>query len=86
MIKNFTLTYENFDNLVNFVTIHPHVISSQDYINSHRTISYLTFSTKEIYDYLTTKLSNGLYTHHLRMAFSSLNKCSEILSKLENQK
>lgn len=70
---------------MDFVVKKPHILQSNEFISINRSISYVTFSIKEIYEYLSIKLPDGTYAAVVRSAFSQLNKSSEILSKLEKR-
>jgi len=50
-----------------------------------RSISYLTFSAKEIVDYLSIKVADGNYAYSIKSASNKLKKSTEILEKLEKE-
>jgi hypothetical protein len=83
--KNLNLGPKQFKRIIEFMSIHPHVIDSKSYINISRNLTSMTFSAKEIYEYLKLKLPDETYAYSVKIAFNQLNKCSEILSKLEKK-
>ena len=84
-IKNLNFTPSQFNKIIEFANKRPYILVSSEYLQINRVLSYITFSSKEIFEYLSIKLPDGTYAHSVRIAFTQLNKCSEILSKLEKK-
>ena len=78
-ILNFEM---NIEKLVDFATKHHHIMVSNELLSLNRSISYVTFSTKEIYEFLSAKLNDGNYAYFNRRASALLKKYNEVLKKL----
>jgi len=72
----------NLENIIDFVKNHHHILVSNDILSLNRSISYITFSNKEIFDYLTAKLSDGKYANNCRKVKILLKKHNDLLTKL----
>lgn len=84
-IKNLNFSQCHFNKIIEYVSKRPHILNSNDYLPVNRMLSYVTFCSKEIFEYLSTKLPDGTYANTVRSAFAQVNKSSEILSKLEKK-
>jgi len=84
-IKNLNFSQTHFNRLIEYVNKRPYIINSSEYLTTNRMLSYITFCSKEIFEYLSTKLPDGVYANTVRSAFTQVNKSSEILSKLEKK-
>lgn len=61
----------------------PKILSSSDYLKINRSVSYMTFFLKEVYDYCTFK-SDDIYVNNLRrgkLEVSNLKSISDLYNK-----
>jgi hypothetical protein len=65
MSKNAIFTDSQLQKIITHVQNHPKILSSSDYLKINRSISYMTFIMKEIYEYCTQKY-DGIYLNSLR--------------------
>lgn len=84
-IKNLNFPEGHFNKIIEYVNKRLHILNSNEYLPINRTLSYVTFCSKEIFEYLSIKLPDGKYANTVRSAFAQVNKSSEILSKLEKK-
>lgn len=84
-IKTLNFSQEHFNKIIEYVNKRPYILSSNEYLQINRMLSYITFCSKEIFEYLSMKLPDGTYANTVRSAFAQVNKSSEILSKLEKK-
>ena len=73
----------SLSDLIKFVEANSYILSSKDLLDSNRSISYISFSLKEIYEYLTMKLSDGVFAFNVRNTNIMNKKYTELLEKLE---
>lgn len=66
--------------LSNLVAESPKIFSSNDLMKLNRSISYTTFTLKEIYDYFTAK-HDGISINNLRILKNDIDKIKNLLSK-----
>ncbi len=85
-IKNLNFQQGHFTKIIEYVNQKPYILLSNEYLAINRMLSYITFCSKEIFEYLSIKLPDGTYANTVRSAFAQVNKSSEILSKLEKNK
>ena len=68
--------------MIDFATKHNHILVSNELLSLNRSISYVTFTTKEIFEFLSTKLNDGNYAYYIRRANVLLKKYNDIFKKL----
>lgn len=78
-ILSFDLQLEK---ILDFVSKHHHILVSNELLSLNRSVSYVTFSNKEIFEYLSAKLSDGNYAYYNRRANGLIKKYNEVLIKL----
>lgn len=82
-IPNNILNFDfNLENLLEFVNKHHHILVSNELLSLNRSVSYVTFSNKEIFEFLSAKLNDGNYAYNCKRANGLIKKYSEILNKL----
>jgi hypothetical protein len=72
----------NLEKLLDFVNKHHHILVSNELLSLNRSVSYITFSNKEIFEYLSAKFNDGNYAYYNRRANGLIKKYNEILTKL----
>jgi len=72
----------NLEKLLDFVSKHHHILVSNELLALNRSVSYITFSNKEIFEFLGTKLSDGNYAFFIRKANCLMKKYNEALNRL----
>jgi hypothetical protein len=85
--KNVEFDSDRLKKVIELVKKCPKIISSSDFLKINRSMSYLTFILKEIYEYATTKSIDGVYVSQLRLLrdeIAVLNKRLESYRKLAN--
>jgi hypothetical protein len=81
--KNIHFSEKQLDNIIDHVQRFPKILSSSDYLKINRSVSYMTFFLKEVYDYCTTKI-NGTFASVLRKIKEEIDYVTNILNKLYN--
>jgi len=70
------------ERVINFVNNHHHILVSNELLSLNRSISYVTFATKEIYEFLSSKLNDGKFAYYSRRAHIIVKKYNELFNKL----
>jgi len=83
--KNLNLSPRQFEKFLEFSSSHTHIIESKAYITISRNFASMTFAAKEVTEFLKRKLPDGTYVYNVKTAFNQLNRCSELLTKLEKK-
>jgi hypothetical protein len=71
--KNVEFENDRLKKIIELVKKCPKIISSSDILKINRTLSYVTFVLKEIYEYATTKTVDGIYVSQLRLLKNEIN-------------
>jgi hypothetical protein len=69
--------------MIDLVINHPKVLVSSELLKLHRSVSYMTFILKEIYEYTIAKAQDGTPLYTLRNAKNDLITLNEKLSILK---
>lgn len=84
--RNLNLTQKQFHSFLEFFNSHQHIIDSKIYINISRNLASMIFAIKEITEFLRQKFPDGTYVYTCKTAFVQLNRCSQLLEKLDKEK
>lgn len=82
--KNTNITTKQFEQITELIKERPKILSSADLLKINRSMSYMTFILKEIYEYITAKLSDGTALFSLREAKREINELNERINKLKS--
>jgi hypothetical protein len=83
--KNLNLTPKQFERFLEFSSVNTHITESKNFILISRNFASMTFAAKEVMEFLKRKFPDGSYVYNVKIAFYQLNKCSELLTKLEKK-
>jgi len=78
------LSNEQYNQIISIVKDDPNIIDPGKMFKSNKILSYMTFTIKEIYDFLTKKTSDGVLILYLRKQNYNLNKMKQKLNFLSN--
>jgi hypothetical protein len=73
-----------FENISNIIKNNPKILSSPDLLKINRSMSYMTFILREIYDYYSQKTPDGVHLFTIRNFKNEIQSLSEKLNKLES--
>ncbi len=71
------------EKISSFITQNHHVLVSSELLSFNRSMSYISFSVKDVHEYITAKLTDGKMAFYHRRANYLVNKYHELLKKLE---
>ena len=88
-IKNFVdkiplISDEQFNLINNIVNEIPELLSPSTLLSYNRNVSYLTFFLSELYNYLTFKTNDDVYSYKIRNEYFTLNQYINKINKLKN--
>ncbi len=81
---NLLLTNDQFSKLIKIIENNKNILVSSNIIKINKTMSYVTFIMKEIYDYVNMKTSDGTLIMNLKKQKLELEKLKEKINKLNN--
>jgi hypothetical protein len=76
---------EKYQKLLQIFQKNPNVLASHYLIKQNRSVSYMTFFLKEIFDYFSLKTSDGMLVYKLRNIQNVINKLTQKIMA-ENEK
>jgi hypothetical protein len=81
--SNVEFEKERLDKIISLVKCCPKILSSSDCLKINRSVSYITFILREIYEYATAKTVDGVYVIQLRKAKNEINEMNTKIDYLE---
>ena len=81
--KNINYSEKQLENIIEHVHRFPKILSSSDYLKINRSVSYMTFFLKEVYDYCSMKI-NGTYVIELRKIKHKLDNYKNLIDIYNN--
>ncbi len=66
MINKVEITDDQYDSLMDIFSEHPRILNSSDFLKINRSVSYMTFIIKELFDYYTAKTTDGIPLYKLK--------------------
>jgi len=78
-----TVTQSQHEKLVKLQTENPKLLNSSDLLKLSRSVSYMTFIFKEVFDYLNMKISDGTHAYIVRTARKTTPELKEKLERLK---
>jgi len=80
MVNHVSISESQFNSLTTLCQSNPKILNSSDFLKLNRSVSYMTFIVKELFDYCTAKTSDGVPIFKLKEAKM---KMDEIKNKIE---
>lgn len=81
--KTLIITKEKYDKIHQMLENNPKILSSIDIAKINRSISYMTFFLKEIYDFMGLKTLDGVLYFELRNKNAELQELKSQLEKID---
>lgn len=66
LIAKVTFTEDQYHNLVQIYNSNPKILSSSDFLKVNRSVSYMTFIVKELFDFYTARTNDGIPIFRLK--------------------
>lgn len=82
--KNTDFTDKQYEEMIKIIHENPKILSSSDLLKLSRSVSYMTFILKELYEFSSQKTNDGTSLFSLRKAKKELNGLNEKLSILKS--
>jgi hypothetical protein len=76
---------EKYDKLLGIIQTHPNVLASHFLMKQNRSVSYMTFFLKEIFDYFSLKTSDGMLAFKIRNIHNEIYRLTHRIL-IENEK
>lgn len=82
MINNVSITEDQYNKLISIQQKNPKILNSSDFLKLNRSVSYMTFIIKELFDYITAKTSDGLPIYQLKEASEKMDYLRNDIDKM----
>ncbi len=82
MPKNAEFSELQFEKMCNIVKENPKILSPPDLLKINRSVSYMTFILKEIYESVSLKTPEGESVFHIRKLYKKVNEINKIRDHL----
>ncbi len=76
------ISEEQYNSLVTIHHTNPKILNSSDFLKLNRSVSYMTFIIKELFDYCTAKTSDGIPIFKLKEAARKINDLKSDIEKM----
>lgn len=74
-----------YSKLLEIIQNNPNVLASHFLMKQNRSVSYMTFFLKEIFDYFSLKTSDGMLVYKIRNIHDEINRLTQRIL-MENEK
>ena len=83
MINKIDITDEQYNKLIQIYSYNPRVLNSSDFLKINRSVSYMTFIIKELFDYYTAKTTDGIPLYKLKKIVKKMEELKEKVNILK---
>lgn len=82
MVNNVSISEEQYNSLCTIYQTNPKILNSSDFLKLNRSVSYMTFIIKELFDYCTAKTIDGLPIFKLRESAKKIQNLKDDIEKM----
>lgn len=83
MVNNVNITEDQYNALIDIQQRNPRILNSSDFLKLNRSVSYMTFIIKELFDYCTAKTTDGIPIFKLKEVSNKIKGLKEDAEKMK---